>query len=93
LSASGPPKLSQGFRWKEKVYGAIPFGWVLLLQSRGKHPLLPLRLVLHRQRGGSFLAVGVAGAGIFTVFLFSTYYYLQNTLGFSPRPPGWHSCR
>jgi EmrB/QacA subfamily drug resistance transporter len=53
------------------------------LQTRVAHPLLPMRVVLDRDRGGSYLAVGVCGAGMFGVFLFLTY-YLQQTLGFSP---------
>jgi EmrB/QacA subfamily drug resistance transporter len=59
----------------------------LVLQLRGKHPLLPLRVVLDRDRGGSFLAMGIAGSAIFGVFLFLTY-YLQRTLGFSPVKTG-----
>ena len=51
------------------------------------HPLLPLRVVLDRARGGAYLAMGIAGAGMFGVFLFLTY-YLQNTLGFSPIQTG-----
>jgi EmrB/QacA subfamily drug resistance transporter len=53
------------------------------LQRRVANPLLPLRVVLDRNRGGSYLAVGLAGVGMFGVFLFLTY-YLQQTLGFSP---------
>jgi EmrB/QacA subfamily drug resistance transporter len=59
----------------------------VLLQSRGKHPLLPLRVVLDRDRGGSLLAMAVAGSGMLGVFLFLTY-YLQRTLGFSPVTTG-----
>jgi EmrB/QacA subfamily drug resistance transporter len=55
----------------------------VLIQRRSDHPLLPLHVVLHRDRGGAFAAVGVVGAGMFGVFLFLTY-YLQQTLGFSP---------
>src|SRR5215218_10034993 len=51
------------------------------IQRRAEHPLLPLRVVLDRNRGGSYLAVGIVGAGMFGVFLFLTY-YLQQTLGF-----------
>ena len=51
------------------------------------HPLLPLRIVLDRGRGGAYLAMGIAGAGMFGVFLFLTF-YLQNTLGFSPIQSG-----
>ncbi len=59
----------------------------VVLQARGKNPLLPLRVILDRDRGGSYLAIGVVGAGMFGVFLFLTY-YLQRTLGFSPIQTG-----
>ncbi len=59
----------------------------MVLQARGKNPLLPLRVILDRDRGGSYLAMGVTGAGMFGVFLFLTY-YLQRTLGFSPIETG-----
>jgi EmrB/QacA subfamily drug resistance transporter len=52
------------------------------LQRRVKHPLLPLRVVLDRNRGGAFLAMLLSAAGMFGVFLFLTY-YLQQSLGYS----------
>jgi len=55
----------------------------LYLQSRTAHALLPLRIVLDRTRGGSYLVVFIAGIGMFGIFLFLTY-YLQQNLGFSP---------
>src|SRR3954447_4157942 len=58
----------------------VLFVW---LERRVAHPLLPLRVVLDRDRGGAYLAIGISGAGMFGVFLFLTY-YLQLTLGFSP---------
>jgi EmrB/QacA subfamily drug resistance transporter len=72
--------------------GMLAAGVVLLtafaaIQRRSRNPLLPLRVVLDRDRGGSFLAMGLAGAGVFGVFLFLTY-YLQQTLGFSPIKTG-----
>jgi EmrB/QacA subfamily drug resistance transporter len=72
--------------------GFLAAGVVLLavfvaLQRRVAHPLLPLRVVLDRDRGGSYLAVGLAGIAIFGVFLFLTY-YLQQILGFSPIQSG-----
>ena len=51
--------------------------------KRATHPLMPLRVVLDRNRGGSYLALGIAGLGLFGVFLFLTY-YLQQTEGYSP---------
>jgi predicted MFS family arabinose efflux permease len=72
--------------------GFLAAGVVLLavfvaIQRRVQNPLLPLRVVLDRDRGGSYLAVGAAGAGMFGVFLFLTY-YMQQTLGFSPLETG-----
>jgi EmrB/QacA subfamily drug resistance transporter len=52
------------------------------LQQRAEHPLLPLRIVLDRNRGGSYLAMFAAAGGMFAVFLFLTY-YLQRSLGYS----------
>jgi EmrB/QacA subfamily drug resistance transporter len=72
--------------------GFLAAGVVLLasfvaIQQRVAHPLLPLRVVLDRDRGGSYLAVGLSGIAIFGVFLFLTY-YLQQSLGFSPIQSG-----
>jgi EmrB/QacA subfamily drug resistance transporter len=54
----------------------------VVLQQRVAHPLLPLRIVLDRNRGGAYLAMFMAAAGMFAVFLFLTY-YLQTSLGYS----------
>ena len=59
----------------------------VLVESRVEHPLLPLRVVLHRDRGGSYLAVAMSAIAIFAVFLFLTY-YLQQNLGLSPMMAG-----
>ncbi|WP_236795831.1 MFS transporter [Amycolatopsis sp. GM8] len=74
------------------VWGFLAAGVVLLiafvvLQNRTKHPLLPLRVVLDRNRGGAYLAVFMLGIGMFGIFLFLTY-YLQQNLGFSPVTSG-----
>jgi EmrB/QacA subfamily drug resistance transporter len=58
-----------------------------IIEARVSHPLLPLRIVLDRTRGGSMLAMLFAAAGMFGIFLFLTY-YLQGTLGFSPVKTG-----
>jgi EmrB/QacA subfamily drug resistance transporter len=57
------------------------------LQRRVAHPLLPMRVVLDRDRGGSYLAFFIAGSGMFGVFLFLTY-YLQQNLRMSPIETG-----
>ena len=57
------------------------------IERRVDQPLLPLRVVADRGRGGAYLAVAIVGAGMFGVFLFLTY-YMQQTLGFSPLKTG-----
>ncbi len=52
------------------------------IQRRTRFPLLPLRVLMDRNRGGALVAMLVAGSGMFGVFLFLTY-YLQVTLGYS----------
>ncbi|GKQ36476.1 MFS transporter [Streptomyces sp. A012304] len=54
-------------------------GW----QGRAPVPLLPLRIVRDRDRGGCFLTMGLAIVGMFGLYLFLTY-YLQVVLGYSP---------
>jgi EmrB/QacA subfamily drug resistance transporter len=66
---------------------AVLLAGFVALQRRVAHPLLPLRVVTDRNRGGSFLAIATAGAGIFGVFLFLTF-YLQNVKGMSPLETG-----
>jgi EmrB/QacA subfamily drug resistance transporter len=67
--------------------GALLVVAFVALQRRVTNPLLPLPVVTDRNRGGSFLAVATAGAGVFGVFLFLTF-YLQNTRGLSPLETG-----
>jgi EmrB/QacA subfamily drug resistance transporter len=56
--------------------------------ERGKRdPLLPLHIVRDRARGGAYLSILLAGAGVFAVFLFLTY-FMQENLGFSPIKTG-----
>ena len=56
-------------------------------QQRSKYPLLPLRLLLNRARGGSLIALFLTSIGIFGISLFLAY-YLQGTLGYSPLRTG-----
>jgi EmrB/QacA subfamily drug resistance transporter len=58
---------------------ALAVGVVLLAgfvaaEQRSSHPLLPLRVILDRARGGSYVAVFISGVAIFATFLFLTYY-------------------
>ena len=59
----------------------------VLIERRAKHPLLPLHIIWNRARGGAYTTILLAGAGIFAVFLFLTY-FLQQQLGLSPLTTG-----
>jgi MFS family permease len=60
----------------------------VLIELRSSYPLLPLRVVLDRNRGGSFLASLLVGIALFGTFLFLTY-YLQGTLHYSALKTGF----
>ena len=73
--------------WVTLVVSAVllgVFGW---WQTRAANPLLPLRILLDRERGASLSALMLVNVGLFAVFLFLTY-YLQTSLGYTPVKTG-----
>jgi len=66
--------------------GILLVGFVLV-ELRSASPLLPMRVVLDRNRGGSYLASLLSFAGLFAMFLFLSY-YLQANLGYSALKAG-----
>jgi EmrB/QacA subfamily drug resistance transporter len=73
--------------WGMLAGAAVLLVAFVLWQRRATHPLLPLSIVLDRNRGAAYASVLIAGAGMFGIFLFVTY-YLQASLGFSPIQTG-----
>ncbi|MEU4427003.1 DHA2 family efflux MFS transporter permease subunit [Actinoplanes sp. NPDC024001] len=69
------------------VAGLVFLTAFVLIERRVAHPLLPLRVVLDRNRGGSYASIAIAGAGMFGIFLFLTY-YLAGILRFTPVETG-----
>ena len=61
---------------------------LVVVERQTSSPLLPLRVVLDRNRGGSFLASLLSGIALFATFLFLTY-FLQVTLGYSAIKTGF----
>jgi EmrB/QacA subfamily drug resistance transporter len=59
----------------------------VLWQRRAAHPLLPLAVILDRNRGAAYSSVLIAAVGMFGIFLFVTY-YLQTSLHYSPIKTG-----
>lgn len=82
------------FGWTSAVTIASLIGAVALLtgfvfaQTKVKNPMLPLRILTNRTRGGALLAGFLANAAVFGMFLFLTY-YLQLSLGFTPLQTGF----
>ena len=59
-----------------------------VIESRSSHPLLPLRIISERNRGGAYLSALITGAGMFAMFLFLGL-YLQVILQYSPVKAGF----
>ncbi|MEU8717772.1 MFS transporter [Streptomyces sp. NPDC048663] len=100
LSTLGLVSLVYGFTraesegWSDvSTIGLFVASAVLLIafvvtEMRVKAPLLPLRVVTDRNRGGIYLSLGIAIIAMFGTFLFLTY-YLQVIQGFSPIKTGF----
>ena len=91
--------LVYGFSNAETDGWSSPLTWGMLLaavvlmiafvlwQRRTPNPLLPLAIVLDRNRGAAYSSVLIAAVGMFGIFLFVTY-YLQTSLHYSPIQTG-----
>jgi EmrB/QacA subfamily drug resistance transporter len=100
LSTLGLVSLVYGFTraesdgWGDSMTVGLFIASVVLLlafvitESRVKAPLLPLRVITDRNRGGIYLSLGIAIIAMFGTFLFLTY-YLQVINGYSPIKTGF----
>lgn len=100
LSTLGLVSLVYGFTraesdgWGDSVTVSLFVASAVLLlafvvtEARVKAPLLPLRVVTDRNRGGIYLSLGIAIIAMFGTFLFLTY-YLQVVKGYSPINTGF----
>ena len=70
------------------IASVLLLGTFVLIEKRVKNPLMPLRVVTDRNRGGSYLGSLVVGAGLFSMFLFLGL-YLQVVLGYTPLRSGF----
>jgi EmrB/QacA subfamily drug resistance transporter len=76
-----------GKTWGFIIAGVVLLGLFVFIESRAKNPLLPLRIVADRTRGGAFLSSALIGAALFGSFFFLTYYF-QLVLGYTPMKAG-----
>ena len=60
----------------------------VFIERKVANPMMPLRVVTERNRGGSYLGSLIVGAGLFSMFLFLGL-YLQIILGYSPLKSGF----
>src|SRR5262249_55350995 len=88
FTQAAPANNGEGSRWGSPlavslfiVAGVLLVSFVLI-EVRSANPLLPMRVVRDRNRGGSFLIAGIIGIALFGTFLFLSY-YMQQTLGYS----------
>jgi len=67
--------------------GVVLLAAFVVVEARSADPLLPLRVVLERNRGGSYLATLLIVVGMFAMFIFISY-YMQTILGYSAAKAG-----
>jgi EmrB/QacA subfamily drug resistance transporter len=88
FTQAAPAGNGEGSRWGSPVAVSLFVAAVVLLvafvliEVRSANPLLPMRVVRDRNRGGSFLIAGIIGVALFGTFLFLSY-YMQQTLHYS----------
>ncbi len=100
LGGAGLFALVFGFSRAEPVGWSSPQTWGPLIASAvlmvafvirqrlaGHDALLPLPVIIDRNRGAAFLAILAAGSGMFGAFLFGTY-YMQTQLHYTPWQTG-----
>lgn len=67
--------------------GAVLLASFVAVETRSASPLLPLRVVAERNRGGSYLATLLNIVGLFAMFIFVSY-YMQQILHYSAAKAG-----
>ncbi|WP_242900595.1 MFS transporter [Actinomadura terrae] len=99
LSAAGFAAVVYAFNEAEphgwgsaKVVTLLGCGAALLaafaaVEVRASHPLLPMRILLHRARAAAFVSITLMFLAMFGFYLFMSY-YTQGVLGYSPVQAG-----
>jgi EmrB/QacA subfamily drug resistance transporter len=67
--------------------GVILLAAFVVVEARSTSPLLPLRVIAERNRGGSYLASLLLVVGLFAMFIFVSY-YMQQILHYSAAKAG-----
>ena len=72
------------------IVGLLLVAAFVVVELRVRNPLLPMRLVLDRNRGGAYLTSTLVGAGLIGAFFFLSLYF-QQVLGYEPVTAGFAS--
>src|SRR5215211_3313008 len=81
---------TDGLAWVFIVAGLVLVALFVLLELKTRNPLLPMRIVLDRNRGGAYLTSTLVGAGLIGAFFFLSLYF-QQVLAYKPVEAGFAS--
>ena len=70
--------------------GVLLVAAFVVVELKSRNPLLPMRLLLDRNRGGAYLTSTLVGAGLLGAFFFLSLYF-QRVLGYTPVEAGFAS--
>jgi EmrB/QacA subfamily drug resistance transporter len=73
--------------WTFIIVGLVLVAAFVVTELKVRNPLLPMRLVLDRNRGGAYLTSTLVGAGLIGAFFFLSLYF-QQVLGYKPVEAG-----
>jgi len=94
FTKAAPKGLQDSAHWTEPgtlvwfAAAAILLTSFFVIENRVSNPLLPMRVLLDRNRGASYLVLLITGIGLFAMFLFLGL-YLQVILQYSPVKAGF----
>src|SRR3954452_24313536 len=72
------------------VLGVVLLVAFVVLESRTKHPIMPLSIFANRTRATAFLAMMITPAAMFAMFFFLSL-FVQNVMGYAPPRAGFAS--
>jgi EmrB/QacA subfamily drug resistance transporter len=73
--------------WFWILLGLALIAAFIVIESRSRHPLMPLRIIQNRSRAVSYVAMLLVGAAMFAMFFFISL-FVQQELGYSPIKAG-----
>ncbi|MBI1376346.1 MAG: DHA2 family efflux MFS transporter permease subunit [Frankiales bacterium] len=94
FTKAAPHSFQESSHWTEPAtlvwfgLAAVLLVAFFVIENRVANPLLPMRVLLDRNRGAAYLVSLIVGIGMFAMFLFLGL-YLQVVLGYSPVTAGF----